>query len=94
MTGASRDSSSVSRATIHKFRRKRSITPDSKTASRDRAAVRAPPPSRLASPVRPNAFVGALTRGSIGTIPATQETENRQRHQGILWLGDLDSNQD
>jgi hypothetical protein len=33
MTGASRDSSSVSRATIHKFRPARSITPDSKTAS-------------------------------------------------------------
>jgi hypothetical protein len=40
-------------------------------------------PSRL---VGTDAFAGALTRGSIGTI--------RESFQGGLWLRDLDSNQD
>jgi hypothetical protein len=47
MIGASKDSSSASRATIHKFRPQRSITPDPKTALRDPAAVRAPHPGVL-----------------------------------------------
>jgi hypothetical protein len=37
---------------------------------------------------------GALTRGSIGTIPETIKIENTQRYREVLWLGDLDSNQD
>ena len=41
-----------------------------------------------------NAFAGALTRGSIGTILATIKIENTQRYREDLWLGDLDSNQD
>ncbi len=39
-------------------------------------------------------FGEALTRGSIGTIPETAETENTRSYQGGVWLGDLDSNQD
>jgi hypothetical protein len=34
-----------------------------------------------------DAFAGALTRGSIGTIPETAETENTRSYQGGLWLG-------
>jgi hypothetical protein len=36
-------------------------------------------------------FAGALTRGSIGTIPASEETTNTQRFAGGF-LGDPDSN--
>jgi PAS domain S-box-containing protein len=39
-------------------------------------------------------FAGALTRGSIGTIPASEETTNTQRFEEDSWLSDLDSNQD
>ena len=53
-----------------------------------------PAPWRFASLVGTDAFAGALTRGSIGTIPATAETENTRSYQGGVWLGDLDSNQD
>jgi hypothetical protein len=42
---------------------------------------------------RTDAFAGALTRGSIGTIPETAETENSRSYQGGLWLRDLDSSQ-
>ena len=48
----------------------------------------------FSSLVGTDAFAGALTRGSIGTIPETAETENTRSYQGGLWLGDLDSNQD
>ena len=40
------------------------------------------------------AFAGALTRGSIGTIPQIAETENTRSYHGGLWLRDLDSNHD
>ena len=53
-----------------------------------------PTPWRFASLVGTDAFAGALTRGSIGTIPAPVETENTRSYQGGVWLGDLDSNQD
>src|ERR1700730_18180987 len=53
-----------------------------------------PTPWRFASLVGTDAFAGALTRGSIGTIPETAETENTQRYREVLWLGDLDSNHD
>jgi hypothetical protein len=46
------------------------------------------------TPRRLDAFAGELTRGSIGTIPASPETENTRSYQGGAWLGDLDSNQD
>jgi hypothetical protein len=62
MTGASRDSSSVSRATIHKFRPARSITPDSKTASGDPAATHALYPGTWR--LRLAAFAGELTRAA------------------------------
>ncbi len=39
-----------------------------------------PAPERLASLVGTDAFAGALTRGSIGTIPATVETE----YKGVI----------
>ena len=45
-----------------------------------------PTPRRLASLVVADAFVGELTRGSIGTIPATVETENTRSHQGGVRL--------
>jgi hypothetical protein len=35
----------------------------------------------LASPVGVDAFVGELTRGNIGTIPASEETTNTQRFE-------------
>ncbi len=35
-----------------------------------------------------------LTYGNVGTIPTIAEFQNMQRYQEILWLGDLDSNQD
>ena len=41
-----------------------------------------------------DAFTGALTRGSIGTIRETIKIENTPRYREVLWLGDLDSNQD
>jgi hypothetical protein len=53
-----------------------------------------PTPWRFASLVGTDAFAGALTRGSIGTIPATVEIENTQSYQGGVWLGEVDSNQD
>jgi hypothetical protein len=74
MTGASRDSSSVSRATIHKFRPPRSITPDSKTVSGDPAAT--------------HALYPGTWRLRLASI------ENTQRYREVLWLRDLDSNQD
>src|SRR3984893_15899126 len=40
----------------------------------------------LASLVAADAFVGELTRGSIGTIRATVETENTRSYQGGVWL--------
>jgi hypothetical protein len=39
-----------------------------------------------------DAFAGALTRGSIGTIPETAETENTRSYQGGVWLPREDSN--
>jgi hypothetical protein len=39
-------------------------------------------------------FVDEPTRGNIGTIPATIKIEDTQRYREVLWLGDLDSNQD
>jgi hypothetical protein len=75
MTGSRRDSSSVSRATIHKFRPQRSITPDSKTASRDPAAVHAPHSGDWRLLVA-DAFAGELTRGIVESIPETAESEN------------------
>src|ERR1700738_3338334 len=45
-----------------------------------------PGPWRLASLVAADAFAGALTRGSIGTIPATIKIENTQRYREVLWL--------
>jgi hypothetical protein len=39
-------------------------------------------------------LAGALTRGSIGTILETAETENTRSYQGGVWLRDPDSNQD
>jgi hypothetical protein len=51
-----------------------------------------PTPRRLASLVVADAFVGELTRGSIGTIPATVETENTRSHQGGVRLPREDSN--
>jgi hypothetical protein len=36
----------------------------------------------------------ATNRGNIGTIPETIKIENTQRYREVLWLGDLDSNQD
>jgi hypothetical protein len=36
----------------------------------------------------------AHLRGNIGTIPATIKIENTQRYREVLWLSDLDSNQD
>ena len=53
-----------------------------------------PAPWRFASLIGTDAFAGALTRGSIGTIPETAETENTRSFQGGVWLGDMDSNQD
>ena len=41
-----------------------------------------PAPRHLASLVVADAFAGALTRGSIGTIPATAETENTRSISG------------
>jgi hypothetical protein len=72
------------------------------TAKRSESAVKAAsgfPVSRsqslsVLSAVVADAFAGELTRGSIGTIRATVETENTRSHQGGVWLGDLDSNQD
>src|SRR3977135_1426838 len=46
-----------------------------------------PTPRRLASLVVADAFVGALTLGSIRTFPATAETENTASYQGGAWLG-------
>jgi hypothetical protein len=45
-----------------------------------------PAPRHLASLVGTDAFAGALTRGNIGTIPETAETENTRSYQGGLWL--------
>src|ERR1700730_14588103 len=45
-----------------------------------------PTPRRLASLVVADAFAGALTRGSIGTIPETAETENTRSYQKVTWL--------
>src|SRR5580704_2497409 len=45
-----------------------------------------PAPRYLASLVGTDAFAGALTRGSIGTIPETAETENTRSYQEVLWL--------
>jgi hypothetical protein len=44
-------------------------------------------------PGRPvaDAFAGAVTRGSIGTIPETAETENTQQYREVLWLPFLDT---
>jgi hypothetical protein len=53
-----------------------------------------PAPRHLASLVGVDAFVGELTRGNIRTISATIKIENTQRYREVLWLGDLDSNQD
>jgi hypothetical protein len=53
-----------------------------------------PAPRHSASLVGVDAFVRELTRGNIGTIPATIKIENTQRYREVLWLGDLDSNQD
>jgi hypothetical protein len=49
-----------------------------------------PTPRRLASVIVADAFAGELTRGSIGTVPATVETENTRSYQGGLWLPFLD----
>jgi hypothetical protein len=38
-----------------------------------------------------NAFAGALTRGSIGTIAETAETENTRSYRGGVWLPFLDT---
>ena len=64
-----------------KPRPKRSTSDNSKTALRDPAAVRAPHPAFCVSGWT-DAFAGALTRGSIGTIPASEETKNTQRYWG------------
>src|SRR4030088_3191279 len=40
-----------------------------------------PAPWRFASLVGTDAFAGELTRGSIGTIPASEETTNTQRFE-------------
>ena len=40
-----------------------------------------PGPRRLASPVGTDELAGALTGGSIGTIPETAETTNTQRFE-------------
>jgi hypothetical protein len=53
-----------------------------------------PTPWRLASLVGIDAFAVELTRGNIGTILATIKIENTQRYREVLWLGNLDSNQD
>src|ERR1700724_2313700 len=45
-----------------------------------------PIPRRLASLDVADAFAGELTRGSIGTIPETAETENTRSYQGGVWL--------
>src|ERR1700724_848431 len=50
----------------------------------ERPCGRSRPASRgLASLVASDAFIGELTRGSIGTIPATVETENTRSYQGV-----------
>jgi hypothetical protein len=41
-----------------------------------------------------DAFAGALTRGSIGTIPETAETKNTKRQREDSWLSNQNSNQD
>src|SRR5437588_387670 len=43
--------------------------------------------NRMASLVGAVAFTGTLTRGSIGIIPATAETENTRRYREDRWLG-------
>src|ERR1700724_2745194 len=43
-----------------------------------------PTPWRFASLVGTDAFAGALTRGSIGTILATIKIENTQRYRVVL----------
>jgi hypothetical protein len=53
-----------------------------------------PTPWRFVSLVGTDAFAGALTRGNLGTIPETIKIEDTQRFREVLWLGDLDSNQD
>src|SRR6202040_1757185 len=40
-----------------------------------------PAPRHLASLVAADAFAGELTRGSFGTIPASEETTNTQRFE-------------
>jgi hypothetical protein len=40
------------------------------------------------------ALVAEVSAGSIGTIRETIKIENTQRYREVLWLGDLDSNQD
>src|ERR1700736_2884825 len=45
-----------------------------------------PIPRRLASLVAADAFAEEPTRGSIGTIPATVETENTRSYQGGVLL--------
>jgi hypothetical protein len=45
-----------------------------------------PTPWPFASLVGVDAFAGELTRGIIGTIPATIKIENTQRYRVVLWL--------
>src|SRR3984893_8810374 len=70
--------------------------PHPTTRKRPRETLRPFAPHTLAFCVSGwhHAFAGALTRGSIGTIPETIKIENTQRYRVVLWLGDLDSNQD
>jgi hypothetical protein len=71
----------------------RSITPDLKTASRDPAAVRAPHQAFGVSGCRRCVRRRANARkyrDNSGDI----KIENTQRYREVLWLGDLDSNQD
>jgi site-specific recombinase XerD len=39
-------------------------------------------------------LLGHAKLGNIGTIRETIKIENTQRYREVLWLGDLDSNQD
>jgi hypothetical protein len=50
-----------------------------------------PLPARFASLVVADAFAGALTRGSVGTFPATVEAGNTWQYQGDMWLPFLDT---
>src|SRR6202040_2979920 len=46
-----------------------------------------PAPRHLASLVAADAFAGELTRGSFGTIPASEETTNTQRFEADSLAG-------